>query len=547
LKKGNYIRHIRIYFYKLMAETKTRISIASIVDLALSPARIRRFMDRDWINRVHEEQNTKVKSQLMAIRKEGCVMTKPDTPKAPGRNASAADRTAYDAAKTTYMASLKTYNEFNSARYNNLELLHSYCRLLDKLLKARQKKDTTEAVMTEITNTLATLNDEVAPKHKNETDAEFNERKASFKKVGYLALRPTGTSLDKPDQINAEIERILHMPANKDLELFFEKDDISKDRIRFNDGAAVAIASFMEASIVQFFNHAVDETIEQKKKIIQPDHCVSEGIEKCSLFPLISNLMHYTALVDRQNRREEYNDDRWSAHAKAMQQAKMRAKQTKKPYARPKFNYITFSEQEVEEGYAVKEETADTENNVKTVYKWYGIDIDDATDTTERIKFTFYVNKICKTVLDERITSGDTDAGELRVSTSLKKFFSDLVIDFITRITPISMQLIDSRGVKTITEDIIYTVVKILLIDSYDKTSETIDLTPEHAELFKTTKMRVDKCKAHQTGVIYKEEEEADVDEPDVDEPDVEPPPIEDEPPATPAAKPAAAGKPTKK
>ena len=98
------------------------------------------------------------------------------------------------------------------------------------------------------------------------------------------------------------------------------------------------------------------------------------------------------------------------------------------------------------------------------------------------------------------------------------------------------MQLIGEKvlNVKTITEEIIYTVVKILLIDSYDKTSETIDLTQEHDDLFRATKTRVGRCHAHQTGVIYKEEEEI---ESETDEPDIEPPPLEDEPDNTPVKK----------
>jgi len=114
------------------------------------------------------------------------------------------------------------------------------------------------------------------------------------------------------------------------------------------------------------------------------------------------------------------------------------------------------------------------------------------------------------------MSSGDNSVSDIRVSNNIKKFLSDIVTDFITRVTPQADILMNSKKIKTVNEKIIITVVKQLLIDSYPKKSACMNLTPEHAKLFDEVKKKVTLCQEYQTGVVTKEVDE----EPEVMDPE---------------------------
>jgi histone H3/H4 len=494
-----------------------RQQLATVVDLIISPARIRSGMDRGWVNRSLERENMLVKQRLVEIKKEGYPTDKPLPPKSPGRDAKEIDRKKFEDAKSVYIKKLKDYNDYESPRYAKLEILHGYCKQLRKLHSLLLKEKRTNNNDYDIQYIMAILNDRVPPKKEGdsgENDEEYNIRVEKFSPKGYLVVRSENADLDTPEGVQSEYDKIFE--NNSDLKHFFQKDDVSRGRVRFNDPAAVSVSAFMQATISQLAEHAIDKTTLSRKKIMQPDHCVSQGIETCSLFPLISNLPHYLAVVERQERKKEYEATRDKEKLKNIQQAKRKAKKDKKNFVRPKFNYPTFQKEEVKNGFAVETEDSDKEGNKRTYYQWYDIDIERDENDEHDINFQFYVNKVCRGILEERFSSGEVNASDIRVSNNLKKFLSDLITDFITRVTTLAMLLMENKNIKTINEKVILTAVRMILIDSYRKKQENMSLSKEHESLFNEVNKKIKKCKEHQTGVVNKPSAELINDDDDV-------------------------------
>lgn len=510
-------------------ETKTetrepkreRQQLSKVVDLSISPARVRSLMDHHLINQVKEAKDSKTNEHLMRIRKEECPVERPSLPTSPGKKADKVAKEKYQEAKKEYLAELKAYDSYTSPRYAKLEILHAYCRHLEKLISLLLKNHS-ESVQREIDNIHAILNDEKPLRRESEAEEAYEKRTKKFESKGYLGLRSKTVKLDDPNSIQAEVARL--RKANQDLEYFVEKNTTSKERIRFNDQTAVAVAAFMETTIEQLVYHTIDATIHDRRRTMKPDHCVSTGIEDCSLFPLISNLPHYLAIVDRQKRSDKYELDHASAKAKNLRETRRIAKNTDKPVKR-KFEYPKFQEVEVKAGFAKAVEGKKQDGSPKINYRWYGIDIERDPSEESEIKFTSYAHKVCKNALDQ---CDNAYADEIKISGQIAKFFSDLIVDFIKRLAPLAMLNIECRHVKTIDESVITNIVKHILLDSYKHKSAKMSLTDEHDAMFASVKKKVETCYLHQTGVVTKEAVEkapsdlVDDDEPedDLDEPE---------------------------
>lgn len=482
-----------------MTDTKkiVRQQLANIVDLEISPARIRRFMDHELVNRRQSERQHAIGQQLQVIKKEGCPIRLPEPPKPAGRDAKEAAKMKYLQDRKNYIAQLKQYNAYESPRFLKLQLLHKYCKVLAKLRALREKSEHNEKQHEDIKVLLAQLNDKVTPQRSGESPEDYKVRTEKFTPAGLSALHHAHTKFDTPADIDVELARVKQ--EYPDLNIFMTKDDISKDRTRFNDKATVSLAAFVQAALEQFIAFSIDKTIDSAKKIVQPDHCVNPELsEKCSLFPLIANLPHFLAVKHRQDRHDQWLNDRHVAKVKLIQNAKLKANRTKTPYKNPKFSFHTFPESEVAAGYAKVEQTA-TEESTRKTYYWYNIDITADNVEEATIDFQFYIKKVYKKVVDIKVMSGDSHAGDIRISSSFKKFLSDMIIDFIMRITPMAIQLMEVCGVKTISETLIMTIVKMLLIDSYEKKSEIVELSDEHKELFNSVEKRVELCREHHT------------------------------------------------
>lgn len=478
-----------------MAESKVnRQQLSKVTNVIISPARIRGFLDNKGINKTIENSIDKVKDQLNALKKAG----------GPAHPKLADDKS--NEAKVKYADELKHYNEYVSEAYKNLETVYGLCKVLFKiqplLLKKRENGKQTENQTKELEELVCVAQDKPLPRKASESEEVYKVRVEKFEHAGYQAL------LGNTDLLNADSVLAL---ANKlktdhpDVSLFLKRDELSKSRIRFNDPAAVALAVAMELGIEELLEHGMDKTRESQKKTIQPDHCVSSGMENTNWYVLFRDLPTLKNVQDRQTRKLVYTQEREKEKLKLIQKARIKSKKDKRAYIRPKFTYPSFPDDEVEKGFATKS-TITTEVDgstvTKTQYQWYGIDI-DRVPSEDNTTFSFYVQQVCKKIINRRAESSP-EFQEIKISTNIRKFFSDLIVDFISRVSPQIMLLIDAMTVKTVDHYVVKQVLKMMLAQNYHSASGVIEFNEDHEYLFSQIDEKVLLCQAHQTGQVHK-------------------------------------------
>jgi hypothetical protein len=481
---------------------KKRQQLGELVGLRISPARISSFI-KHWLNSSLEAKNVHFEEEIAKIKKNGCDIAKPVAPKAPEdpKSETEEQKKVRQEARKVYDNELRKYNKWASEEYVELKLLSQYCKKLDKLESLLKKPTNCDSHQYEIKCVMASLNDQPAPRKTfgiAESDDEYAQRCKEFKPRGFLAYKGNAR-LDTPDNILAELVRVKTTYPN--VLYFLSKQDNNKEKQRFNTPAAIAIASVVETMIQQLAEHTVKATIHERNKKMQPDHCVSEGVKELSLFPLISNSEHYLAVVARQLRKQKWINERARALRRFNHGARLReARAGAAAVVKSEFTFPSFADCEVKGGHAFITDTKINKKNVaKNSYGWHDIDVDRHPVT--EIDFTTYVDRVCKEVVD----SFGEDADGVIVSYKLQKFFSNLVVDFIINLSW-SLEIISEeiRESETINQSTVLWAVKLMLVNSYKKTSAKVVLRDDHKQLFAQTNDMIKLWKDHHATVTTK-------------------------------------------
>jgi histone H3/H4 len=241
----------------------------------------------------------------------------------------------------------------------------------------------------------------------------------------------------------------------------------------------------------------MDHALNNKKKIIQPDHCVSEGVEKCATYHLVKTLPAYKAVVRRQQRKAAYDTLYTTTRQEAMRAARAKARKTKKKYEPPTIDMKSFKDLEVEKEYAFTRVVKDNKGQDKTITLWYDIDQNKNPTDDNEINFIFYIGQVCQKIKKDH-EDDKNEYDSVRVSANIKKFFSDLVMEFLKRIAPQIRIITEIMKVKTINEKVMETAIKLLLVDSYHgPSSGVIELSEQHNELFTRIENKVEIYKTH--------------------------------------------------
>jgi hypothetical protein len=520
--------------------TTARVQLASIVGLEIAPPRVRRFLDQKGLNSVVEVDINRYKDAILAIEKEGAAPrpTPPTKPTVEG-DAAVPQRVldAYNAEHQVYAAAYAVWKNFKSARYTALSDVYEVAKDLTKLQNLLEKQ-------TAVSGGDATNKKKFTPKNASEVASLQASLATHTTLVGKADLTSS-------ESVAAQVQTL--NTANPDLASFFHRDSSSASRVRFNDRATVALATVMEAMVEQLAEHSMNEAIRVGKKIIQPKHCVTESLEECSLYPLFNNLPAMRAVRDRKARELAYQTQTKQVQAEATLKAKAAARKNKKTFKSVKLDQPSFEQTEVDAGYAVYSEVEPAEaahegedaKEAKMVCQWYGIDIPsrdtEAVDTTD---FVHYTNEVCKNVRNNAVTDGNAACADLRISTALKNFFSDILIQFVARMLPLIILTIASKkkakknDVKTVGDQVVVRVIEILLADSNHNAQGLVTFTQEHQALFTTIQEKLALLDAHcaeKAARKHGKDEEVEDDGEDVDaEAEPTPTPVE-----TPAPTPA--------
>jgi histone H3/H4 len=224
---------------------------------------------------------------------------------------------------------------------------------------------------------------------------------------------------------------------------------LSRERTRFSNEASIVLSIVCDETVQQLVEHAMDRALAAKKKIIQVPHLHEAGVEKLSLFPLIKNLPSFVATADKLAKTAQ-EESAAAILAAALTKAE---KDFKKKY-------------EIKTPKKKKEpEVAQTEEVVEPA-----ADEEDPSDS--KTSFKFYVHQVCK-----ELVKRDEKFKAIRISTDIRTYLSNLLVEFIQRVSPLVLLMSSSMKNKTVNDVAILKAVECLLIDGHHAV-ESVEVKP---------------------------------------------------------------------
>ena len=187
-------------------------------------------------------------------------------------------------------------------------------------------------------------------------------------------------------------------------------DVLSKHRFKFSNNSFKVLSVFSDMIVEEITKYAMDEIVKNKKSIINNKYVFSSDIENGSLYNVYSKFPSFIAMK----------------------------------------NEMTSVQTEVVE--SEQTEVSETEQSEKI--------------NTKNINFEFYIRKICNKLKG----SGD-EYSKIKVSDKYQKLCSNIILDLLDQVAPLSKIILDVMSTKTITELVFQTIVKIQLWNSKDYNS----------------------------------------------------------------------------
>lgn len=256
---------------------------------------------------------------------------------------------------------------------------------------------------------------------------------------------------------------------------------LSAEKTRFSSEASVVMSIVCESVVSQLATHTMDMALADKKKIIQVEHLHNGDVSSLSLYPLFKNLPVY--LSSKAKYEEEARVQAQAKHDAAL--ITTCEKEWKKKYdvKTPKKKKADVAEpvdEQVPHADPVHTEEEEEENDSKTLFK-------------------FYIQRVCN-----NLKLSDEKYKNIRISTEIRVYLSDLVIELIHRLATLINLTSKSMKNKTINEKTIMRTIQYLLIDGHDPV-EAIELKTEQVKDPVAAKDEFNRRKEAQSkGVEYK-------------------------------------------
>jgi hypothetical protein len=209
-------------------------------------------------------------------------------------------------------------------------------------------------------------------------------------------------------QINGLVKTLKDTPAlQKVVETTKKIDDLTQTMVRLSSEVSVVVATVCDFIVDDIVSFAMDFVIANGKRQVQPFHLVEAGIEKTKSYPFIRNLPVY------------------------LQQKEDSTK-------------VASTEPTPE----TTDETSDEETT-------------EETDVNSNNFVTYVTNAIGKLKKTDKYGSV-----KIRISKAVRKYLSNLIIDFIKRISNYSQIIVqDISDVRTLNPDHVVNIIKLILTD----------------------------------------------------------------------------------
>jgi histone H3/H4 len=271
-------------------------------------------------------------------------------------------------------------------------------------------------------------------------------------------------------EFEATVARVTPFVSEYELKM----DALSRERERFSSEAPVVLSIVCDELVRQLVTHTIDHALSKGKKIIQVCHMHSEGVDKLPLYRLVASLPSFQRNAelfskkqsneDMAKLRKKIKNEAWSEYRKLYNSSLVREQKNKKQKqaaagalkAPPMVLPIKAPEDvlapEHEEAGEVDEEVDESDN---------------------KSSFLHYVSSECKDIALTYLAQH----GKLRVSAAIKVYLSDLLIEFIERMSTLISLTTSTMTRKTVNGNAILRTIEKLLVDGH-RPVETLEFRP---------------------------------------------------------------------
>jgi hypothetical protein len=198
---------------------------------------------------------------------------------------------------------------------------------------------------------------------------------------------------------------------------------LSSKRIRLSKDAPSFIASVVCSMVHELVEFGMNNVLKADLKIIKPQHVLSDGVCGLQFYPLYKNLPVFS-------------------------------------------DYLKKEADRVVAELTKKDRKKDADRVVAELAKTNGEDNQPPVDAEEEENdsphaFDHYVKQICHNVMNKK-SSDDIKYSTIRISKHIRRFGSDLIVDFINMMCPLLKSQIKVIKVKTVNVDIIRQIVNLI-------------------------------------------------------------------------------------
>ncbi len=190
-------------------------------------------------------------------------------------------------------------------------------------------------------------------------------------------------------------------------------DVLAKHKYKFSNNSFKVLSVFLDMLIEEITLHAMNELVKHKKSIINLKYLFTNENSSGPLYHIYSNLATYQTEKNNQT-------------------------------------VSTVDSTETSENVETTETTEESSEQQESEDK-----------SGKSINFEFYVRKICNKL---KLTSEEFN--KIKVSDKYQKFCSNLILDFLDRVVPLTKILLEVMTTKTITELVFETILKVQLFDN---------------------------------------------------------------------------------
>lgn len=429
--------------------------VTNVIGLHFAPVRVRNSIDKFGINNDIEQKLESWRAKKLELKKKGFVLDKNSaeykeifakhlvTPtltveqknlSAEKRNELMKEKAVKALASQEKATEKELLSKYTSAEFSAIrDVWKNRVKPLVKSLRTltnNQERLTTRVEKLEAS--LAKKDLSVASRAKKQ--ANLNNSKVELSKI-------------QPSIKMVESQLTSLLKGHPKVELFKQYDAISKGRVRFNNECAITITVVIEKLLEEVIVFAMEQLKKNGKKIVHPSHYLMDGHQNLPLYCLLRNLPVYEHQLMCKRKIEQWEDNR-----RRMERI------IKAEYKSAHDGWKSRNDPNEKEP-SIKDFMNEAKDNGRYETK-QPITPEFTNYVGAPTNFEFYVVSLWGTLKEK--TEG---CSALRISTDMRQFLDNLVLDFINRLQPWLRAFTTAAKVNTVQNTVVKNALRLMIID----------------------------------------------------------------------------------